>query len=354
MFLRRFKKVFAGSADGCAGPGRDKSIDGPDFGAALIGVMTAVLMAIGFSTALGLRSEPGVICAVLACIGYAGVVFVRCDRQSMEEPDDSPGVDRSDRRERQMHTTLHTPDTIYSPRHIPSWLALACAAGAVNGFAFLSCENFVSHVTGTATRIGVEWHHLGLAIEYTLVLVSFVIGAIASVLWLQARACQGKQPRWATPLRAVALLLAGAAIAGHNGYFGPFGGQTSGEPPFVLLSVLAFGMGLQNAAVASTTGLSVRTTHLTGPATDLGIHLGTAFFAGGEQRREALKGAWLRGAKIVAFVIGGGLSLPLTEQLGYLALLAPASLISLAAVLSFLPEWSPGKVTVHAPESGLS
>ena len=38
-----------------------------------------------------------------------------------------------------------------------------------------------------------------------------------------------------------------------------------------LLSLLAFAMGLQNAAVASTTGLAVRTTHLTGPATDLGI-----------------------------------------------------------------------------------
>ena len=28
---------------------------------------------------------------------------------------------------------LHTPDTIFSPRHTPSWLLLTCAAGAVNG-----------------------------------------------------------------------------------------------------------------------------------------------------------------------------------------------------------------------------
>ena len=32
-----------------------------------------------------------------------------------------------------MEITLHTPETIYSPRHVPSWLLLAGAAGTVNG-----------------------------------------------------------------------------------------------------------------------------------------------------------------------------------------------------------------------------
>jgi uncharacterized membrane protein YoaK (UPF0700 family) len=240
-----------------------------------------------------------------------------------------------------MHIALHTPDKIYAPRHVPSWLALACAAGSVNGFAFLSCEEFVSHITGTSTRVGLEWHHLGLAAEYALVLGGFIAGAIASVIWLQARACRGKRPRWATPLCAVALILAGVAAAGHAGYFGPFGRQVTGEPPFILLSMLAFAMGLQNAAVASTTGLSVRTTHLTGPATDLGVHLGTAFFASGNERRDALKGAGLRLGKIVAFVVGAGVAVQLADRLEYLMLLAPASLVSFAIVLSFLPDWSP-------------
>jgi uncharacterized membrane protein YoaK (UPF0700 family) len=93
--------------------------------------------------------------------------------------------------------------------------------------------------------------------------------------------------------------------------------------------------------VASTTGLAVRTTHLTGPATDLGIHLGTAFFAAGSERRDALKGAGLRFGKIGAFVTGAGLAAPVAEQVGYLMLLAPASLVLLAVVLSFLPEWRP-------------
>jgi uncharacterized membrane protein YoaK (UPF0700 family) len=238
--------------------------------------------------------------------------------------------------------TLHTPDTIYSVRHTPSWFALAGASGTVNGFAFLTCEQFVSHVTGTATRIGLEWHYLGLAAEYSTILVCFIAGAIASVIWIQGRAYRGKHPRWASPLIAVSMILVGVALAGHNGWLGQFGGQVAADPPPVLLlSALAFAMGLQNAAVASTTGLAVRTTHLTGPATDLGIHLGAACFATGDERRAAFKGAVLRGGKIVAFIIGAGMSLPLANRYGYLTLLAPAALILFAAALSFVPNWSP-------------
>lgn len=240
-----------------------------------------------------------------------------------------------------MTITLHTPDSIYSKRHLPSWLALCCAAGAVNGFAFLTCEQFVSHVTGTATRIGLEWHHVGLAAEYAVVVASFIIGAIVSVVWIQARAFRGKRPHWATPLFLVALILAGTGIAGHYGVLGLFGVRTADPPPLLLLCSLGFAMGLQNAAVASTTGLAVRTTHLTGPATDLGIHLGTACFATGEARQAALRGAALRSGKILAFITGAGLSVPLVNLHGYLALLAPAGLVLLAAILSFTPSWSP-------------
>lgn len=241
-----------------------------------------------------------------------------------------------------MNVTLHTPDTIYLPRHTPSWFALACAAGAVNGFAFRACEQFVSHISGAATRMGMEWQDTVMAFEFAAILISFVAGAMTSVLWIQARACRGKSPRWATPLLSVAAIFALTGLAGFYGILEPIGVHTAtSSPPIFLLSVLAFALGLQNAAVATTTGLAVRTTHLTGPATDLGIHMATAFFATGEERKAALKGAYLRGGKIAAFVIGAGLSLPLANQLGYLTLLAPAALVSFAAALSFVPEWSP-------------
>jgi uncharacterized membrane protein YoaK (UPF0700 family) len=241
-----------------------------------------------------------------------------------------------------MPFVLHTPDTIFSPRHVPSWLLLASAAGGVNGFAFLACEQFVTHVTGTGTRMGLEWPRAGVALEYAVVVLSFVAGGTASVFALQGRSFRGKSTLWATPLVVVAVILAGVAAAGRLGAFGHFGGTIdAADPPFVLLSLLAFAMGLQNAAVSTTTGLAVRTTHLTGPATDLGIHLGVACFADDEGRQAALKGAALRGGKVVAFVAGAGLALPLTEAAGYLALLAPAACILAASAISFAPAWGP-------------
>lgn len=241
-----------------------------------------------------------------------------------------------------MEVTLHTPHTIYSLRHVPSWLFLAGAAGAVNGIAFLMCEQFVTHVTGTVTRLGLEWPHVELVAEYATVVVSFVAGAAASVVAIQARARRGKRPRWATPLVSVALILVGVAVAGQAGAFGRFGGtHATDPPPFAFLTLLAFAMGLQNASVASTTGLAVRTTHLTGPSTDLGIHLGVACLAPGAERREALRGAALRGGKVVAFSLGAGLALPLAGGFGFLALLAPATFVLVAAALSFVPDWSP-------------
>jgi uncharacterized membrane protein YoaK (UPF0700 family) len=236
---------------------------------------------------------------------------------------------------------LHTPDTIFSPRHTPSWLLLTCAAGAVNGIGFLACAQYVTHVTGTATRLGLEWPHVGIAMEYLAVVLSFVVGAMASVLALQGRTCRGKRAKWATPLLAVAVILVGTGVAGQIGAFGPFGVMAVTDPPFVMLSLLAFSMGLQNAAVSTTTGLAVRTTHLTGPATDLGIHLGVAWFSPARERNGAFKAAALRAGKMVAFAVGAGLALPLTAAAGYLALLVPAVFVLIAAALSFAPEWGP-------------
>lgn len=251
-----------------------------------------------------------------------------------------------------MQITLHTPDTIYSPRHVPSWLLLAAAAGSVNGFAFLMCEQFVTHVTGTVTRLGLESLTAGLVLEYAVVVMSFIVGAAVSVIAIQARARHGDRPRWATPLISVALILAGVAVAGRAGAFGSFGFTLAADPPPVtLLSILAFAMGLQNAAVASTTGLAVRTTHLTGPATDLGVHLGTACISTDRERWEALRGAALRGGKILAFMAGAGAAIPLTRALGYLALLAPTSFVLIATALSFTTTWSPSDFPVPARSS---
>ena len=236
-----------------------------------------------------------------------------------------------------MSVALHTPPTIFSMRHAPSWLLLALAAGSVNAGAFLACQRFVTHITGLTTQLGIDAGMWALMAEYGLVVLCFIAGAMASVLVLQGRHQRGKQPLHAAPLIFVSLMLAGVAIAGRVGLFGPFGTSVEQPKDFVLLSLLSFAMGLQNATVSTATGLAVRTTHMTGPATELGVQLASSFFSRGEARRMALQGAMLRGGKIIAFASGAALMVPAVRVGGYLAFLIPGAFVLTATVLSFIP-----------------
>jgi uncharacterized membrane protein YoaK (UPF0700 family) len=231
---------------------------------------------------------------------------------------------------------LHGPDSVFSLRHLPSWLILAFCAGAVNVIAFLACSRFVTHVTGTVSSMGMDIGAWNLAVDYAVVLGCFVIGAMTSSALVDGRHIQGKRPYYALPLALAAVALAAVAGAGSLGVFGPFGGSVEGPSDFAFLSILAFAMGLQNAAVATSTGLVVRTTHMTGPATDLGIHLTTALYAAGDVRKTAFRHAMLRSGKIASFALGGAVGATLARAFGFGALLLPVFGILAATALSFV------------------
>lgn len=218
---------------------------------------------------------------------------------------------------------------------------LAAAAGAVNAGAWVICERFVTHVTGTATRVGIDAGQWLLMAEYGLVLAAFIAGAMASVVAIQARSFRGLPPLPALPLLVTAATLIGTSAAGVWGVFGAVGGGVEEAGDFAFLSVLAFAMGLMNAAVASSTALAMRTTHMTGPATDFGVTLVTAWLSEGEARRRALLLAGLRGGKVAGFILGAATMVPLVPLFGFLAFLAPASLIIVATMRSFVtvPTW---------------
>jgi uncharacterized membrane protein YoaK (UPF0700 family) len=231
---------------------------------------------------------------------------------------------------------LHSTEDVFSIRHAPSWVMLCFAAGAINGSALLGCERFVTHVTGTATRIGMESPHLLLMFDFALVLLTFVAGAMTAGLLINGRAHRGKRVFFSLPLWLVAGLTSAVALAGYLGYFGPFGGSADEPGDFVFLCTLSFAMGLQNAAVATSTGQLVRTTHLTGPATDLGVHLAELLSAEGKARTSARQHAILRLTKIVAYTAGAGVSVPLARSYEFLSLLVPAGVIVAATMLSFV------------------
>lgn len=221
---------------------------------------------------------------------------------------------------------LFAPDTVHDRRHTSLWVALSASAGAVNAIALCACQRYVTHVTGTLTRIGADATQFVLLFEYLCVFGCFVLGAMSSVWMLDRRRAQHKAPMPAAPLFIVAGCLSLAAVLGMAGMFGPFGRTVETVGDFVLLSILAFAMGLQNASVASSTGGIVRTTHMTGPVTDFSIALATSLVGGHELvLASARRSMMLRGAKILAFVVGAVLGALLSQRIQYASFFVPAA-----------------------------
>jgi uncharacterized membrane protein YoaK (UPF0700 family) len=244
-----------------------------------------------------------------------------------------------------MATPLYDSETALRPRHLVSWMLFAGAAGTVNATAFLACATFVTHVTGTITRIGLDSGTWQLMLEYTLVLGCFVAGAFAATAFLRKTE---RPSAFALALFGTASLLLVVAALGTLGVFGPFGGSVEEPGDFALLSLLGFAMGVQNATVASATALGLRTTHMTGPASDIGAHLGTALTSSGPARAAALRLSAVRGAKLAAFVVGAALAVPLARSFEFGAFIVPAAMITLATLTSLVNS----KENVHEISSG--
>jgi uncharacterized membrane protein YoaK (UPF0700 family) len=217
---------------------------------------------------------------------------------------------------------------VLAGRNIGSWSALAFAAGFVNAVAFLACQRFVTHVTGILTHAGVDEGRWTLFAEYLAVLLCFIAGAMTAVLVLDGRRLRGLPSLPWVPLSTVSVLLAGCALAGHLGLFGAFGAEVESRRDFVLLWILAFAMGLQNASVGNATGSLVRTTHMTGTATDLGVALAFLMLrdTSPDTRYAAKRTLILRGSKVIAFILGGVGAALVVPSLAYLSFLIPSGI----------------------------
>lgn len=230
---------------------------------------------------------------------------------------------------------LLAASSVHDQRNLPMWVALSFAAGAVNATALAGCQRFVSHVTGTMTRVGADYDSLRLLVDYGAVLAAFVVGAMTSFWAIDGRRLQGKSPAVAFPLLLVASVLVVVGVAGVLGAFGPFGRTVETTGDFVMLGLLAFAMGLQNASVATTSGMIVRTTHMTGPLTDLSIAL-AAYVSSGipdDVRETARKSLKLRGSKVMGFILGAFVAAWFARRVEYAAFFLPALFVAVAAFM---------------------
>lgn len=231
------------------------------------------------------------------------------------------------------HAPILEASAVHDRRMLSVWLSATFAAGMVNTTTFLACQRFVTHVTGTLTLIGSDVLNIVLLLDYGLVTAAFMLGAMLSYWLIDGRRVLGKEPWPTIPLGLVALCLSIVAALGALGIYGPFGRTVETVGDFELLVMLAFAMGLQNASIATTTGMIVRTTHMTGPVTDFSVALAAWLsFAPKSIRDTARESVMLRGAKILFFIFGCAFSALVAPRLEYYTYFIPAVLLSLAGI----------------------
>ncbi len=156
-------------------------------------------------------------------------------------------------------------------------ISLSWVAGYTNVILFILCGVVVAHTTGNVTHLGqfAAERDFGQAwrIGGFLVLL-FFCGAVTSGIVTETARRRGLMSKYVLPVAMQTALLCaiGVTIAvlglDQNSHL------TYAAHPGLLywLSGLAsFAMGLQNATITKISGAVVRTTHLTGVVTDLGL-----------------------------------------------------------------------------------
>lgn len=212
-------------------------------------------------------------------------------------------------------------------RHLA--MTLAFVAGAMNAGGLIAVGQYTSHMSGIVSAIAdnLALGAWGLAGAGLAALLSFAGGAAVSA-WLIN---WGRRHRdgmlYALPLLLEAALLAGFGVAGMAladgiGFTG------------LAILLLCFIMGLQNATITKVSGARMRTTHVTGIVTDLGIELGKLAYwnrhgeaPGDRVRGDRVKLRLLAGL-LGAFLLGGILGALGFSMVGFAAALPLALLLA--------------------------
>lgn len=163
----------------------------------------------------------------------------------------------------------------YSKSNVSIWMLMAFQAGMLNIGGFMACHRFVSHVTGFATFFGYEINQKNEthAIGMLVVPLFFLLGSMISGFLVDIRLKLHKRPKYYLSFGLINLLLLLVFLGGIGGYFGKFGEPLTDGHDYLLLIILCFTCGIQNGSITSVSKSVVRTTHLTGITTDLGIGL---------------------------------------------------------------------------------
>ncbi len=204
---------------------------------------------------------------------------------------------------------------------------LSCVAGIVNITGVLCLKTLTTNITGHFAFFSEELvlKNYSMAFIFLLYILFFLLGAFTSSFMMEWMAKYRPHSTYITPVFleiSILLFVAFSAPIFTEGYL---------FLPAILSFALLFSMGLQNALVTRVSQSVVRTTHLTGLFTDLGIELSQLIFKKAKSERTRLnKSVFLKLLIISCFflgcIVGGFVYLHIQLK----TLLLPVALLSFA------------------------
>lgn len=187
-----------------------------------------------------------------------------------------------------------------TPQHNLSIASLlSFVAGLVNVVGFFSVQKLTTNVTGHFAFFIDEVFKLNLdnAFHITLFVIFFFLGAFFANFSVETYSRIRETQTYLFPILIEALILAIIAFTGNY--------LIKSNPDVIAYSLL-FAMGMQNSLVTSISKSIVRTTHLTGLFTDMGIEFSQLFFYKDEKHKaQLIKSIKLRLTIILMFFVGG-------------------------------------------------
>lgn len=218
---------------------------------------------------------------------------------------------------------------------------LAFIAGAANAGGFLAVHQYTSHMSGVVASIA---DNLALGEMKALAtgvaaLVSFLAGAATTAVLVNWGRRRDLESLYALPL----LFEAGLMLC-----FGCMGTWHFAQHRLPLVPativLLCFMMGLQNAMITKLSNAEIRTTHVTGMVTDIGIELGRLMYwnrsRGSEMPpvRGDLQKLWLLFSLVGLFFTGGVLGAITFQRIGFLATLPLALVLLMMAAVPVMDD----------------
>lgn len=210
-------------------------------------------------------------------------------------------------------------------------ITLSFVAGATNAGGFLAVGEYTSHMTGIVSAVAdnLVLGNVGVAVAGLALLVAFVSGAMTTAWMVNWGLRQNLQSAYGRPLllESVLLLVFGLFGTGINFFADLF-------VPLTVL-ILCFIMGLQNAVITKISNAEIRTTHVTGLVTDMGIELGKLLYINRLKHDTLVLGnrkkLRLQAKLISSFFIGGLMGAIGFKTVGYITTV-PLSILLLLLV----------------------